>query len=92
MKESDLKSTIKGYLLVRGIFNYHLLQGMGSYKGLPDMEMHYKGEVHYLEIKLPKGVLSEWQKNFQAQCKQDRVHYHVIRSLEDLLDIIGIGE
>ena len=63
-EETDLKSAVKQYLDLKGIFNYHLLQGLGAYKGLPDRVMHYKEKVHYLEIKKPKGkrylVISEF--------------------------------
>ena len=84
--EADIKSQVKDYLDVWHIFNYHLLQGIGSYKGLPDKIIHYKGKVVYLEIKRPRGVLSENQKAFQEQCIRDKIPYWVIRSLEDLVE------
>ncbi|KKL12659.1 hypothetical protein LCGC14_2533580, partial [marine sediment metagenome] len=30
--ETHIKSQIKDFLAIKGIFNYHLLQGMGAYK------------------------------------------------------------
>ena len=87
-EETDLKSIIKEYLLIKGVFSYPLLQGIGSYKGLPDRVMHTFGGVHYLEIKRPKGRLSPYQEAFKDQCKADEIPYHVIKSLEDLQEII----
>lgn len=88
MTETDLKSQIKDYLAIRGIFSFPITQGLGSYRGAPDRIMHLNSEVVYLEIKLPKGKMSEWQSAFQEQCKSDGIDYQVIKSLEDLQSII----
>ena len=92
IKESDLKSQIKDYLLVKGIFSYHIHQSLGSYAGLPDRVIHFKGKVVYLEIKLPTGKMSEGQLAFRGQCEVDGIKYRVIRSLEDLQGIIDIPQ
>lgn len=86
--ETDLKNIVKDYLIIKGIFSYPLMQGLGCKPGLPDRVMHYKGRVHYLEIKTPKGKLSPNQLEFQEQCRQGRIKYHVIRSLEDIQEIV----
>ena len=88
MSESDLKHQVKDFLTLWGIYNYHNLQGIGAKKGIPDRIMHYQGKVHYLEIKLPKGKMSAWQLAFQEQCKADGIGYHIIRSLEDLIEVL----
>ena len=44
-EETDLKSAVKQYLDLKGIFSYHVLQGLGAYKGLPDRVIHYKEKV-----------------------------------------------
>lgn len=82
--ETDIKRTIKGFLDATGVFNFPITQGIASYKGAPDRIAHYNGEVIYLEIKTPKGKLSEWQVAFQEQCASDGIKYYVVRSLEDL--------
>ena len=87
-EETSLKSVIKEYLAIRGIFSYPVLQGIGSYRGLPDRVMHFDGRVHYLEIKKPRGRLSIYQEALKDQCKADEIPYHIIRSLEDLQEII----
>ena len=87
-EETDLKLAVKQYLDLKGIFNFHLLQGLGAYKGLPDRVMHYHGKVVYLEIKKPKGKLSPHQETFENECFADEIDYIVIRSLDDLIDFL----
>ena len=87
-EETDLKLTVKQYLDLKGIFSYHVLQGLGAYKGLPDRVMHIGGKVHYLEIKRPRGKLSVHQDIFEGQCACDAIDYVVIRSLDDLIDYL----
>jgi len=88
VSETDLKRVIKDYLAVKHIYNFPIMQGLGSQPGLPDRIMHFKGQVHYLEIKKPKGKLSAHQLKFQEQCKEDKIPYHVLYSIEDLQNIM----
>jgi len=85
-EETDLKLAVKQYLDLLGIFNYHVLQGLGAYKGLPDKVMHYNGKVVYLEIKKLKGKMSPPQEAFWKQCIHDGIEYILVRSLDDLID------
>ena len=82
--ETHIKGQIKDYLALRGIFSAPLLQGMGSYRGLPDRLLHLNGEVVYLEIKKPDGKMSEYQLKFQSQCESDGITYWVVESVEEL--------
>ncbi len=82
--ETQLKGQIKDYLAYRGIYSFPITQGLGSYRGAPDRVIHYQGQVHYLEIKLPSGKMSDYQTAFQEQCRADNIHYHVIHSIEEL--------
>ena len=86
-EETDIKSAVKDYLAIKGIFSWHILQGLGAFKGAPDRAMHFNGVV-YLEVKKPKGKLSLHQKIFQAQCKDDGIPYLVIRSLDDIMNYV----
>ena len=88
-EETDLKAAVKQLLDLKGIFSYHLLQGLGAYKGLPDRVAHINGKVVYFEIKKPKGKLSPYQETFMEQCFDDDIDYIVIRSLDDLIDYLG---
>ncbi len=88
LSETDIKHQIIDYLGVKGIFNYGLLQGIASFKGLPDRVMHFNEKVVYLEIKRPKGKLSPHQKLFCHQCIDDGIDYLVIRSLDDIMNYV----
>jgi len=89
LTETELKGQIKDYLNVVGIFSYPLLQGLGSYAGGPDRIMHYRESVIYLEIKTAAGKLSPAQQAFKEQCERDKIPYYIIRSIEELISIIG---
>jgi hypothetical protein len=86
--ETMIKSAIKDFLALKGIFSWPVTAGMGSYKGAPDRIMHLNGQVVYLEVKTPKGQQSDWQGAFHEQCKVDGIAYHVVRSVEDVQDIV----
>ena len=87
--ETSLKSQLKDYLALRGIYSWPVTQGLGSHRGAPDRVMHFQGRVHFLEIKLPTGKMSEYQIAFQEQCRQDGIPYHVVHSLEELIEVTG---
>ena len=87
--ETGIKNMVKDYLAIKGIYNYPILQGLGAHRGVPDRIMHYQDRVHYLEIKVPGGKLSEYQEAFRLHCAEDNIPYHVITSLEDLQAIVG---
>ena len=84
--ETQLKRQVKDYLNAKGIFNFHITQGIACYKGIPDKIYHYRGEVIYLELKREGGKLSEYQKEFQRQCALDGIKYFVIRNLDELIE------
>lgn len=88
LSETDIKHQVIDYLRAKGIFNFGLLQGVGSFKGLPDRVMHYGGKVYYLEIKRPKGILSDHQREFRDQCARDFIDYVVIRSYDEVMAFI----
>jgi len=86
--ERDVKSQTKSYLDLKGIDHFHILQGLGCYPGIPDRIMLYQGKTWMLEIKKPKGKLSPKQIDFQAMCERNGVPYVVVRSIEDLMEVI----
>ena len=89
ISERELKQQARDLLDIKGVFNYPLQQGLGSYRGLPDRVMHLNEKVCYLEFKVRKNKLSIYQQAFQAQCQADNIPYFVIRNIEELMEIIG---
>ena len=87
--ENDIKLQVKQYLSLRGWFHFPLTAGMGSYKGAPDRIAVKGGRVLFLEIKKPVGWKhSDPQKQFQKDIKEHKGEYYLIKSLEDLIEII----
>jgi len=44
--------------------------------------------ILFFEVKKPTGVQSPNQKKFEAHCKQMRLPYHIVRSLDEFKKII----
>lgn len=56
-------------------------------KGFPDILVLWNGFPVFLEIKAPKGKQSPEQKEFQADCEKQAIEYHIIKSLDDVINI-----
>jgi hypothetical protein len=56
-----------------------------STRGWPDLTVIAPGgDVHFVEVKTPTGVLSEHQKRIHKQLKEQGANVHTVRSLEDI--------
>jgi len=75
-------------LSLKGYFHFHILQGLGVYKGIPDIIAIKNNRVLFLEIKRPSGKQSDYQKQFQADIEGQGGEYYIVKSLEDLIKII----
>lgn len=84
MKESDILKQVRDYLRWRGFFVIRIQQGLGSHPGMPDLIAVKEGKMFFLEIKTPKGKLSEHQKKFYYELvSHGFTNYHVLTSIED---------
>ena len=54
------------------------------------LPMMYSVSIGYVEFKTEKGVQSEHQKAFQRRCIGCGVEYAVIRSLEDMKELVAM--
>jgi len=88
ISENDVKRQVKDYLTLKGYFHFPILQGLGAYKGIPDIIAIKNNRVLFLEIKRPGGKQSDYQKQFQANIEGQGGEYYVVKSLEDLVKII----
>lgn len=84
--ETALKRAIRGYLTATGWFNFPVLQGLGSYPGIPDIIAVKSGFVAFIEVKAPGGVQSPVQKQFEQQVKDHGCFYYLIRSIDELIN------
>jgi hypothetical protein len=87
-KEIDIKKQLTDYLRLKGVFNFHLLQGFGSYVGLPDRMIFYKGNLICVEVKAGKNKQSEGQIDFEKHCKENGIRYVVCRQVEDVIKVL----
>jgi hypothetical protein len=85
--ETQLKSQIKDYLDLKGIFHFPILQGLGAAKGIPDRIAVKDGVVYGIEVKAPKGRMSEHQQRFRDQLIAAGGQYIEARCLEDVMDL-----
>lgn len=87
-QENYQKKAIKEYLDALGVFHFYLLQGLGAYKGAPDMIACRKGEVFAIEVKDPiKGRQSDYQKEFQRDWEAHGGNY-IIGGIDAVMEII----
>jgi hypothetical protein len=64
-------------------------KAMGLRPGAPDLVVLYPpGTVTFVEVKTATGRQSQHQKNFQRLASEAGINYVVVRSVEDVVDII----
>ncbi len=88
MKESDIQRQIKEYLQWKGWFVFKIHQSLGSHKGIADLYAIKRGQGIWIEVKTPKGRLSEHQENFRHNLELHGGRYILARGIEDLADLI----
>jgi len=86
--ENDVKKQIKQYLTLMGWFHFHILQGLGSYLGIPDIIAIKNGRVLFLEIKKPGGKLSPGQIIFRDMILSHGGEYYMVDDLNKLMEVI----
>ena len=86
--ETAVKHEIKRWLGLFGWRCWYNLQGLGAYKGIPDIEaikqVNGRSVTLYIEVKSERGVQSPAQKGFQDMIEQQGGHYILARSIFDL--------
>jgi hypothetical protein len=85
--ETAEKIAVKDYLDAKGYFHFPLLQGLASYKGLPDRIAIKNGKVYALEIKTKKGKQSEYQFKFQSYWQKAGGNY-ICGDFEKIVEIL----
>ena len=103
MTESHIQAQIVEYLALRGIFCHSVPnEGAGKNKlrtmqmittglrpGVADLVVWLPwGRIGYLEVKTPQGKQSPKQKRFQERCEKNGILYAVVRSVEDVEEIL----
>jgi len=64
------------------------LKAMGVLAGVSDLIFIYKGKHLYLEVKTPSGTQSRDQIDFEGRIQSNGFSYYVVRSVEDVKNIL----
>lgn len=84
LTENQIQSMIRDRLVWDGWFVIRHQQGLGSLKGLSDLSAIKNGKTVYIEVKTPRGVLSQYQEKFKADIESHGGTYIVARSVSDI--------
>jgi hypothetical protein len=88
LKESDIQRQIKDYLKLIGFYVVKIHQSLGSERGIADLYAIKGGLQLWIEVKTPKGTLSEFQKDFRAEIQGHGGIYIEARRLEDIQEYL----
>jgi hypothetical protein len=87
--ESAIQAHIKHYLQMKAWFVFKNHQSLGSHKGVADLFAIKDGISLWLEVKTATGKLSEDQKLFRDNITSCGGNYFIVRSLDDVIELIG---
>lgn len=85
--ETAILRVVAGYLRATGWFVVRMQQGLGCHKGVADLVAMKGGRTIWVEIKTPKGRLSDWQDGFRQAVANSGCEYIVARCMEDVVDL-----
>lgn len=102
MTELQIQAAICRYLQSQGIFFHSVpneaagrnrishmqLISAGLRAGVADLVVWLPRGISYIEVKTEKGRQSDRQKAFEQICKAHGVFYAVVRSVEDIAQLI----
>jgi len=93
--EGRIKADVKQALTQLGWFVFNVAQfnkrGYSVHCGISDLIAVGYARVLFMEIKTDTGKQSSAQREFMAQVQAHGGEYYVIRSLDELLSIEGVG-
>lgn len=60
----------------------------GLRAGLPDLFVVYNDHAFFIEMKTPKGVISEYQQAWIYSINKTEIKAHICRSVEDVAKVL----
>ena len=95
--EKEIQTQIVDYLKSRGFFVIRNYMGPIHYHGakvrpnpnagMPDLTVIKNGRTYFIEVKKPKGKVSNKQKEWHQKAYKAGVVVHIFRSIEDCIDV-----
>ena len=58
-------------------------------RGMADITGFFKKRLFFIEVKMPGGVRTDYQKEFEFRCREAKVPYLLARSVEDVENFIN---
>ncbi len=92
ISERQIRRLIKDYLEAHGWCVIYHLQGLGSFRGLADMQALKMGRCIFIELKTKTGRLSEVQMEFQRMVECAGIEYVVVRDIDDVRHLCVVGK
>lgn len=86
--ETLILRAVKAALEARGWYVVRIHQSLGSTPGIADLVAMGFGRTIWIEVKTPKGRLNDHQRLFQYGVEVSGGEYRVVRSLEDVEDLL----
>jgi len=89
--EADIKKQIKDWLRLNKWFCFHILEGIGMYKGIADIIAIKDGILLFIEVKRPGGRQSSYQKKFQENIELyggEHIKYILVHNLDELIHCV----
>jgi len=86
--ENDIKKQVKDWLMYHGWFVFYLLQGLGSFRGVPDLIAIKDGHVLFIECKREKNRLSRDQEKFKDQIEKHGGIYITAHGIGEVLETV----
>jgi len=90
--ENQVKKSIKDLLAYLHIFNFHVLQGLGSRRGICDRIAIYKGQFIAIETKAKGRKPSEAQVEFLREVEEAGGISIVAYSPDDIIEALGLQD
>lgn len=90
--EHLLTKAIRRLLSAAGIFHYKNHGGLGSAPGLPDITGVKDGRGFWIEVKAPKGRVSQAQQDFIDRINEAGGIAFVAKSIEDVIEALGLQD
>jgi len=88
VSERQLQKLITDYikLALPGYWYRNNIGGLGQRRGIPDLEVMYRGQPYFIEVKTSRGRLSRYQQSEIAWLRKNDIPVCIARSLNDVVE------
>ena len=90
--EGLLTEDVRRLLKTLGVWHWKQHQGLGSIKGVSDIIGIWRGKFLAIELKAPRGVLSDEQIAFMESVRQNGGVAFMAKTLDDVIDGLGVRD